>query len=72
MALLLDLAQDAHPAGPREALRLLEQVSALAHGYATLDTDGFLSDARPSDGDVAARATRAAEGLVRGGALGRA
>ncbi|MDT7669081.1 MAG: hypothetical protein QOC74_1864, partial [Pseudonocardiales bacterium] len=53
MALLLDLAQDAHPAGPREALRLLEQVSALAHGYATLDTDGFLSDARPSDGDVA-------------------
>jgi AcrR family transcriptional regulator len=67
MALLLDLAQDAHPAGPREALRLLEQVSALAHGYATLDTDGFLSDARPSDGDVAARATRAAAGLVRGG-----
>ncbi|MDT7772645.1 MAG: hypothetical protein QOC67_1569, partial [Pseudonocardiales bacterium] len=46
---------------------LLEQVSALAHGYATLDTDGFLSDARPSDGDVAARATRAAAGLVRGG-----
>jgi AcrR family transcriptional regulator len=67
MALLLDLAQDAHPAGPREALRLLEQVSALAHGYATLDTDGFLSDARPSDGDVATRATRAAAGLVRGG-----
>ncbi|WP_445188887.1 TetR/AcrR family transcriptional regulator [Pseudonocardia sp. Cha107L01] len=67
MALLLDLAQDAHPAGPREALQLLEQVSALAHGYATLDTDGFLSDARPSDGDVATRATRAAAGLVRGG-----
>jgi AcrR family transcriptional regulator len=67
MALLLDLAQDAHPGGPREALRLLEQVSALAHGYATLDTDGFLSDARPSDGDVATRATRAAAGLVRGG-----
>jgi AcrR family transcriptional regulator len=66
MTLLLDLAQHARPAAPREALRLLEQVSVLAHGYATLDTDGFLSGARPSDGDVADRATRAAAGLARG------
>jgi AcrR family transcriptional regulator len=67
MTLLLDLAQGARPTGPLEALRLLEQVSALAHGYATLDTDGFLSGARLPVGDVAARATRAAAALARGG-----
>jgi AcrR family transcriptional regulator len=65
-SLLLDLAQRARPAESLEALQLVEQVIALAHGYASLDTGGFLSSARLTDDDVAARATRAAVTLVRG------
>jgi AcrR family transcriptional regulator len=68
-SLLLDLAERAHPAESRGALQLVEQVIALAHGYAALDTGGFLSSARLSDDDVAARATRAAAALVRGAPL---
>jgi hypothetical protein len=67
MTLLLDLAQRAHPGEPVRALRLLEQVIALAHGYTALDTGGFLTSARVSDDDVAARATQAAAALARGG-----
>lgn len=66
-SLLLDLAQRARPVESLEALQLVEQVIALAHGYAALDTGGFLSSARLSDDDVAARATRGAAALVRGG-----
>jgi AcrR family transcriptional regulator len=65
MTLLLDLARSAQPAEPLQALQLLDQVIALAHGYATLDTGGFLSNARLPGSDVAARATRAAVVLVR-------
>jgi AcrR family transcriptional regulator len=67
MTPLLDLAQRARPGEPLQALQLLEQVIALAHGYATLNTGGFLTSARLSDDDVTARATRAAAALVRGG-----
>jgi hypothetical protein len=67
MTLLLDLAQRARPGEPLQALQLLEQVIALAHGYATLNTGGFLTSARLSGDDVTARATRAVAALVHGG-----
>ncbi|MET0188992.1 MAG: TetR/AcrR family transcriptional regulator [Pseudonocardia sediminis] len=68
MDLLLGLARAARPAGPVEDLALLEQVVTLAHGFATLDREGFLSRARHETTAVADRATRAAAALVRGGA----
>jgi AcrR family transcriptional regulator len=48
------------------ALRLLEQVIALAHGYGTLDADGFLTADRVTDESTAARARRAARALLAG------
>jgi AcrR family transcriptional regulator len=68
MTLLLDLAQRTSHVEPHQALRLLDQVISLAHGYATLDSDGFLSGTRLPDDDVATRATRAATALIRGSA----
>jgi AcrR family transcriptional regulator len=66
MSMLLDLAQRARDVDPLGALQLLEQVISLAHGYTTLDTDGFLTEARLFGGDVATRATTAAAALIRG------
>ncbi|MFI6122513.1 TetR/AcrR family transcriptional regulator [Streptomyces sp. NPDC051064] len=66
MALLLDLARQAGHADPSQALLLLEQLFALAHGYVTLDTEEFLTRSRLSPEDVATRATRAATALLRG------
>ncbi|MCD2195447.1 TetR/AcrR family transcriptional regulator [Actinomycetospora endophytica] len=57
-------------AGPDGALRLVEQVVVLAHGYATLDADGFLSSDRVTDEPTAVRARRAAAALIDG-AVGR-
>lgn len=68
MALLLDLARQAGYVDPEPALRLLEQIIAMAHGYAALDTDSFLTSARLSDDDVATRATNGAAALLRAGA----
>jgi AcrR family transcriptional regulator len=70
MTLLLDLARQAGHLEPVEALRLLEQLITLAHGFATLDTGEFLARARVSDDDVATRATRAATALLRGSTPG--
>lgn len=66
MTLLLELAQKACPLEPAEALQLLEQHVAIAHGYITLHTDGFLDRGHPTVDDIAARATRASAALVRG------
>jgi AcrR family transcriptional regulator len=66
MTLLLDLARQAGHPDPSRALPLLEQLFVLAHGYVTLDTDGFLTRSRLSSEDVATRATRAAKALLRG------
>lgn len=66
MALLLDLARRAGHGEPVQALRLIEQIIALAHGYAALDGGDFLISARVFDDDVAVRATRAAAALLRG------
>jgi AcrR family transcriptional regulator len=63
--LLLDLARQAGHVDPGPSLRLLEQIIAIAHGYTALDTDGFLSAARPSGDDVATRATDGAAALLR-------
>lgn len=68
MTLLLDLARQAGHADPSQSLPLLEQLFVLAHGYVTLDTENFLSDARLPTGDIATRATRAAKALLRGNA----
>lgn len=65
MALLLDLTRQAGHADPGPALRLLEQIITIAHGYTALDTDGFLSGARLSPDDVATRATEGAAALLR-------
>jgi AcrR family transcriptional regulator len=53
-------------AGPDGALRLVEQVVVLAHGYATLDAGGFLSADRVTDDPTAERARRAAAVLIDG------
>ncbi|GAA1172913.1 TetR/AcrR family transcriptional regulator [Pseudonocardia alaniniphila] len=66
MTLLLELAQKARPLPPAEALQLLEQHVAIAHGYITLHTDGFLDRSHPTVEEIAARATRASAALVRG------
>ncbi|MFI6025310.1 TetR/AcrR family transcriptional regulator [Amycolatopsis magusensis] len=66
MALLLDLARDAGHPEPADALRSIEQIIALAHGYVTLDTGDFLTGARVSEEDVVTRATRAVTTLLRG------
>jgi hypothetical protein len=71
MALLLDLARQAGYVDPEPALQLLEQIIALAHGYAALDTDGFVTGARLPDVDVATRATDGAAALLRAGASPR-
>ncbi|MFC5064619.1 TetR/AcrR family transcriptional regulator [Actinomycetospora atypica] len=63
MALFLD------PAGEiagEAALRLTEQVVVLAHGYATLDADGFLTTDRVTDEPTPERARRAARALIDG------
>lgn len=65
MALLLDLTRQAGDVDPGPALRLLEQIITMAHGYTALDTDGFLSGARLSGDDVATRATEGAAALLR-------
>lgn len=70
MALLLDLARQAGHTDPADALRLLEQIIALSHGYAALDTDGFVTTARPSGDDVATRAANGAAALVRASTSG--
>jgi AcrR family transcriptional regulator len=68
MTLLLDLAHRAGHTDPCQALLLLEQLFVLAHGYVTLDTEGFLTHSRLSPEEVALRATRAATALLRGSA----
>lgn len=67
MTLFLDPAREI--AGDR-ALELTEQVVALAHGYATLDADGFLTADRVTDEPTATRARRAARALIDGAAGG--
>lgn len=59
---LMELAGEVRPS-PSEALRLVEQVVALAHGYATMDRDGFLTGDRVTDDDTPTRAARAAYAL---------
>ncbi|MDL5158745.1 TetR/AcrR family transcriptional regulator [Actinomycetospora termitidis] len=65
MELFLEPAREI--AGDR-ALELTEQVVALAHGYATLDADGFLTADRVTDEPTAVRARRAARALIDGAA----
>jgi AcrR family transcriptional regulator len=60
---LFGLAREVR-ASPSETLRLVEQLVALAHGYATLDRDGFLTADRVTDDDTPTRAARAARALI--------
>lgn len=52
--------------GAEGALRLVEQVVVLAHGYATLDADGFLAADRVTTESTGERARRAAAALIDG------
>ena len=63
MALFLDPAGEIAGEG---ALRLTEQVVVLAHGYATLDAEGFLTSDRVTDEPTPERARRAARALIDG------
>jgi AcrR family transcriptional regulator len=53
-------------------LALTEQLVALAHGYGTLDADGFLNADRVTDEPTGVRARRAAEALLAGAAAASA
>jgi AcrR family transcriptional regulator len=63
MALFLEPAREIAGDG---ALGLTEQVVALAHGYGTLDADGFLTADRVTAEPTATRARRAARTLIAG------
>ncbi|HEY2223716.1 helix-turn-helix domain-containing protein [Actinomycetospora sp.] len=63
MSRLLDPSRELAGDG---ALHLVEQVVALAHGYGTLDADGFLTADRVTDEPTTARARRAALALIAG------
>lgn len=63
MSSLLDPSRELAGDG---ALRLVEHVVALAHGYGILDADGFLTADRVTDESTAARARRAALALIAG------
>ena len=52
------------------ALDLLEQHTALAHGYATLHLSGFLNRHAPDVDGIAGRAARASRALTAGGRTG--
>lgn len=61
------LAVTGHPGA---ALDLLEQHTALAHGYATLHLSGFLGRRAPDVEDIATRAAAASRALTAGGRTG--
>ena len=68
ISLLLELAERALDApGPDEALLELERHIVSAHGYVTLQRDGFFSGRRPKDTveTIAERATQATRDLLR-------
>jgi AcrR family transcriptional regulator len=64
MTTLLDLAVAVEPSSYQEALHLIEEIIAVAHGYTSLLTDGFFSLGNGSPEHVAARAVRAAADLA--------
>jgi AcrR family transcriptional regulator len=64
MTTLLALAVAVEPSSYHEALHLIEEIIAVAHGYAALLTDGFFSLGNGSAEHIAARAVRAAADLA--------
>lgn len=65
MDLLLPIAVDLTE-NPYAAMDLLEKLTALAHGYATLHLSGFLNRRTPDVEDIAARAAEVSRALTRG------
>ncbi|MFI5895183.1 TetR/AcrR family transcriptional regulator [Actinoplanes sp. NPDC051513] len=61
---LTDLALATACTSHEEAIRLVEATVAVAHGYASLFTDGFFTHSSRTVDDVAARATAAARVLI--------
>jgi AcrR family transcriptional regulator len=59
LPIALDLTGD-----PHAALDLLEQVTAAAHGYATLHLSGFLGSRAPAIEDIAAKAAALGRALA--------
>ncbi|UQU61817.1 TetR/AcrR family transcriptional regulator [Couchioplanes caeruleus] len=64
MTTLLDLATATGPASYQEAVLLVEETIAVAHGYTSLVQDGFFSRTSTTVDAIAARATAAARALV--------
>jgi AcrR family transcriptional regulator len=67
ISLLLDLAERAGDSpGSEQALWLLERHIVTAHGYVTLQRDGFFTNRRPKDTveTIAERATQASRALL--------
>jgi AcrR family transcriptional regulator len=62
---LIELAAVTDCASHEDAIRLVEATIAVAHGYASLFTDGFFARGAQSVDDIAARATAAAQTLIR-------
>jgi AcrR family transcriptional regulator len=63
MSTLLDLATATGAPSYRDAVTLVEAAIAVAHGYASLFTDGFFARTVVVD-DIATRATEAARALI--------
>ncbi|WP_199509791.1 TetR/AcrR family transcriptional regulator [Nucisporomicrobium flavum] len=64
MTTLLDLATATGSASYQEAVLLVEETIAVAHGYTSLVQDGFFSRTSTTVDAIAARATAAARALV--------
>ncbi|MEV4702966.1 helix-turn-helix domain-containing protein [Actinoplanes sp. NPDC049316] len=64
MTTLLELATATGSASYQEAVLLVEETIAVAHGYTSLVQDGFFSRASTSVDAIAARATEAARALI--------
>jgi len=64
MTTLLDFAVAVEPGSYQEALHLIEEIIAVAHGYTSLLTDGFFALDSGSPERVATRAVRAAADLA--------
>lgn len=62
---LIELADATACTSHEEAVRLVEATIAVAHGYASLYTDGFFARGAGAIDDIAARATAAAQTLIR-------
>lgn len=65
MATVLELAAATDVPTHLQAVALVEEIIAVAHGYTSLYTDGFFNRGSLTIDDTAARAVKAAQALIR-------